>query len=184
MSFEFKPLGIPDVIHVQPRILDDKRGFFMELYKHTEFSHAGIREQFVQDNYSQSTRGVLRGLHYQMNPRAQGKLIMCLKGLIFDVAVDLRKNSPHYGAWVGVELSEQNKHMLFVPHGFAHGFQVLSESADVLYKCTNEYSPLYERGILWNDPALTIAWPITPPVLSEKDKTFPALQDADNNFAE
>jgi dTDP-4-dehydrorhamnose 3,5-epimerase len=163
--------------------LGDERGFFFELYKHSDFVRAGITEHLVQDNYSKSGRGVLRGLHYQKNPRAQGKLVLCMKGKIHDVAADIRKGSPHYGTWVGMELSEENRRMLYVPPGFAHGFQVLSESAEVLYKCTDEYSPADDRGIIWNDPDINIAWPLADPVLSGKDKIHPLLRDADNNFS-
>lgn len=182
MPFEFKPLELPGLVLVRPQVFGDDRGYFVELYKRSDFARGGIREQLVQDNYSKSARGVLRGLHYQKNPKAQGKLVMCLKGGIYDVAVDIRKGSPHYGKWAGVELSEENRQMLFVPPGFAHGFQVLSEFAEVLYKCTEEYSPLNDRGIIWNDPDINIAWPLKDPVLSGKDKIHPRLRDADNNF--
>jgi dTDP-4-dehydrorhamnose 3,5-epimerase len=182
MPFEFVPLEIPGLVLVKPRIFDDGRGFFLELYKHSDFVRAGIGEHLVQDNYSRSAKGVLRGLHYQKNPMGQGKLVMCLKGGIFDVAVDLRKGSPHYGKWAGVELSGENKHLLYVPAGFAHGFQVVSDTAEVLYKCTEEYSPANDRGVIWSDPAIGIAWPLSDPLLSGKDKTHPVLKDADNNF--
>ena len=182
MPFEFKTLEIPGPVLVSPKVFGDDRGFFIELYKHTDFVQGGIEEHLVQDNYSKSSKGVLRGLHYQKTPKAQGKLVMCLKGRIFDVAVDIRTGSPHYEKWVGMELSEQNRLMLYVPPGFAHGFQVLSDTAEVLYKCTNEYSPADDRGIIWNDPEINIFWPIKDPVLSDKDKTHPFLRDADNNF--
>jgi dTDP-4-dehydrorhamnose 3,5-epimerase len=182
MPFEFKSLDIPGLMLVTPRIFGDSRGFFLELYKHTEFVRAGIREHLVQDNYSRSARGVLRGLHYQRSPEAQGKLVMCLRGSIFDVAVDIRGGSPHFGKWIGIELSEENRNMLYVPPGFAHGFQVLSDTADVLYKCTKEYSPSDDRGIVWNDPDIGIAWPLAGPVLSDKDTVHPMLKHADNNF--
>jgi dTDP-4-dehydrorhamnose 3,5-epimerase len=182
MPFEFKTLEIPGPVLIRPQVFGDDRGFFLELYKHSDFAKAGIKEHLVQDNYSKSTRGVLRGLHYQKTPAAQGKLVMCIKGSIFDVAVDIRKGSPQYGRWTGVELTEQNKMMLFVPPGFAHGFQVLSETAEVMYKCTDEYSPSNDRGIIWNDPDINIAWPLKDPVLSGKDKLHPLLRDADNSF--
>ncbi len=182
MPFEFDKLEIPGPVLIRPRIFDDGRGFFLELYKHSDFVKAGISDFLVQDNLSKSTRGVLRGLHYQKMPKAQGKLVMCLKGSMFDVAVDIRKGSPHYGKWAGAELTEENRHMLYVPPGFAHGFQVLSDTAEVMYKCTAEYSPADERGIIWNDPDVAIAWPIADPVLSGKDKGNPRLQDADINF--
>lgn len=182
MTFEFKPLEIPGLLLVRPQVFSDDRGFFFELYKHADFARAGINGPLVQDNYSQSTQGVLRGLHFQKIPKAQGKLVMCLKGGIYDVAVDIRKGSLQYGKWIGMELTEQNRHMLFIPPGFAHGFQVLSDTANVLYKCTQEYSPADDRGIIWNDPDINILWPLKDPVLSGKDKLHPLLRDADNNF--
>jgi dTDP-4-dehydrorhamnose 3,5-epimerase len=182
MPFEFRTFDISGLVLVIPRVFGDDRGYFVELYKHSDFVQGGIREHLVQDNYSKSARGVLRGLHYQKNPRAQGKLVICMKGTIYDVAVDIRKGSSHYGKWLGVELSEGNRHMLYVPPGFAHGFQVLSDTAEVLYKCTSEYSPADERGIIWNDPDINVAWPLKDPVLSGKDKVHPRLRDADNNF--
>jgi len=182
MPFEFSGINIPGPVLVRPRVFDDGRGFFLELYKHSEFAAAGIQEHLVQDNYSKSAKGVLRGLHYQKDPRAQGKLVMCLKGRIYDVAVDVRAGSPFFGKWDGVELSEENRLMLYVPPGFAHGFQVLSDNAEVMYKCTSEYSPKDERGIIWNDPDMKISWPLPEPVLSGKDKLNPPLAEADNNF--
>ncbi len=182
MPFEFNRLALPDVILVIPKIFGDPRGFFLEFYKHSDFVKGGIPEHFVQDNHSKSARGVLRGLHYQKNPHAQGKLVRCLTGRIFDVAVDIRKGSPRFGAWVGAELTGENSHMLYVPPGFAHGFVVLSESVEVVYKCTTEYAPSADRGIIWNDPEIGIRWPITDPVLSEKDCAQPPLSKADNNF--
>lgn len=182
MPFEFTPFEIPGLVLIKPQVFDDGRGFFLELYKHSDFATAGIQEHLVQDNYSKSAKGVLRGLHYQKNPKAQGKLVTCIKGKIFDVAVDIRAGSPHYGKWAGVELSAENKHLLYVPAGFAHGFQVVSDTAEVLYKCTEEYSPANDRGIIWNDPDLGIAWPLNDPLLSGKDKMHPFLKDADNNF--
>jgi dTDP-4-dehydrorhamnose 3,5-epimerase len=182
MPFKFSRLEIPDVILVEPLAFRDNRGVFMELYKYSDFAGAGIKERFLQDNYSRSARNVLRGLHYQKNSWAQGKLVRCLKGKIFDVTVDIRKGSPTYGRWVGIELSENNNLMLYIPPAFAHGFVVLSDFADVLYKCTEEYNAEYERGILWNDPDINIRWPVHNPVLSEKDRGLPMLKDADNNF--
>ncbi len=154
----------------------------METYKHSDFEKAGIPEHFVQDNHSKSDRGILRGLHYQRNPKAQGKLVMCIKGKIFDAAVDIRKGSPHYSKWVGVELSEENGDMLYIPPGFAHGFLVLSDSAEIIYKCTDEYSPEDERGIIWNDPEIGIMWPRGVQIISTKDKALPLLKNADINF--
>ncbi len=182
MPFEFVPLGLPGLTLIKPQVFGDDRGFFLELYKHSEFFRAGIVEHLVQDNYSRSSAGVLRGLHYQKNPKAQGKLVTCIRGAIFDVAVDIRRGSSLFGKWEGVELTEENRHLLYVPAGFAHGFQVLTETAEVIYKCTEEYSPADDRGIIWNDPDLGIVWPLTDPVLSGKDKLHPRLRHADINF--
>jgi len=182
MPFTFTRLALSEIILIKPRFFPDERGFFMETYKSSDFAGVGMKEQFVQDNFSRSSRGVLRGLHYQKHPNAQGKLVQCFAGKIFDVAVDIRRGSPAFGKWVAQELSEANRCMLFIPAGFAHGFLVLSESADVLYKCTKEYAPADDRGILWNDPEIGIAWPVGNPVVSEKDARHPLLQDADINF--
>lgn len=182
MPFTFKHLAIPEVILIEPKIFRDERGFFMETFKYSDFALMGMKEYFVQDNCSRSLYGVLRGLHYQKNPCSQGKLVQCTNGKIFDVAVDIRKGSPTYGSYVSAELSGENSHMLYVPPGFAHGFVVLSKSADVVYKCTREYSPEDDRGIIWNDPYINIQWPVKDPVLSEKDSKHPLLKDADNNF--
>lgn len=182
MPFEFVPLEIPGLTLIKPRVFGDERGIFLELYKYSDFCKSGIGAHLVQDNYSRSTKGTLRGLHYQKNPKAQGKLVSCVKGRIYDVAVDIRKGSPYYRKWSGVELTEENKYLLFVPPGFAHGFQVVSETAEVMYKCTEEYSPENDRGILWNDPDINVAWPLQNPLLSGKDKVHPLLTDADNNF--
>jgi dTDP-4-dehydrorhamnose 3,5-epimerase len=182
MPFNFKRLAIPEVILIEPKVFSDKRGFFAEIYKYSDFAGMGIKEYFVQDNYSKSSKTVLRGLHFQKNPNAQGKLVQCIKGKIFDVAVDIRKGSPAFGQWVSVELSEENNLILYVPSAFAHGFVVLSEVANVIYKCTREYSQEDDRGIIWNDPDLGIHWPVKNPILSEKDKNHSLLKDADNNF--
>ena len=182
MPFKFRRLKISEVILIEPEIFKDGRGFFIETYKYSDFAQVGIKEHFVQDNYSRSIKGVLRGLHFQKNPHAQGKIVQCIKGKIFDVAVDMRKGSPTFGHWVSVELSEDNNLMLYVPPAFAHGFVVLSEEADVIYKCTGEYAPEDDRGIVWNDPDINIQWPIKDPILSEKDKRHPALKDSDSNF--
>ena len=182
MPFSFKKLEIPDVILVTPKIFPDDRGFFFENFQKSTFSTNGIDKQFVQDNISHSTKGILRGLHYQKNPTAQAKLLTIIKGEIFDVAVDIRKNSPTYGKWVGEILSENNHNSLYIPEGFAHGFCVLSEEADVFYKVTQEYSPKDERGIIWNDPEIDITWPIDKPILQEKDSVLPILKNADNDF--
>ena len=182
MPFEFKKLEIPEVILVEPLEFKDHRGFFMETYKRSEFEANGIPVEFVQDNYSYSIRGVLRGLHYQKLPMAQGKLIMVVKGEIFDVAVDIRQHSPTYGKWVGKMLSSKNRHMLYVPVGFAHGFCVLSDEAEVIYKVTEEYAPELDRGIIWNDPVVGIRWPLEEPIISLKDSSLPFLKNADHNF--
>ncbi len=178
MPFRFQRLEIPDVVLVKAQGFADDRGFFAETYKMSEFSAHGISPVFVQDNHSHSVRGVLRGLHYQEHPKAQGKLVMVLKGQIFDVAVDIRQGSPTYGKWVGEALSAENHRMLYVPPGFAHGFCVLSEKADVIYKVTEEYAPELDRGIIWNDPEIAIQWPITEPILSPKDARLPSLEEA------
>jgi len=182
MPFSFKNLEIPEVILVEPKVFEDERGFFMETYKTPDFVAAGIKGNFVQDNHSRSTKGVLRGLHYQTPPFAQGKLVRVVRGEIFDVAVDIRKGSPMYGKWVGVILSEENKNTLYVPEGFAHGFYVLSEITEVTYKTTNVYSPQCEAGVIWNDEDLNIKWPVKEPILSEKDKMWPTLRKADIKF--
>lgn len=182
MPFKFHRLEIPDLILIEGQRFDDDRGFFAETYKMSQFVPYGISSPFVQDNWSHSIRGVLRGLHYQKHPKAQGKLVMVLRGQIFDVAVDIRKGSPTYGQWAGVTLKAEELRMLYVPPGFAHGFCVLSDEADVLYKVTAEYSPELDRGIIWNDPEIGIRWPIVDPLLSAKDAQLPLLRDADNNF--
>lgn len=176
MSFDFKQLSLHEVILIEPRVVADKRGFFMETYKYSDFVKMGIKEKFVQDNHSMSMKSVLRGLHYQENPKAQGKLVRCLKGRILDVAVDIRRESANYAQWVGVELSEENHQMLYIPVGFAHGFLVLSETAEIAYKCTEEYSHEHDRGIIWNDPEININWPIKDPIISEKDANLPGLR--------
>ena len=183
MPFEFKRLELPDVILVTAKATQDDRGFFMETYKLADFRAIGISDIFVQDNFSRSGRGVLRGLHYQIHPKAQGKLVSVLRGEIYDVAVDIRRDSPTYGWWVGATLSDKNRRSLYVPVGFVHGFCVLSAEADVTYKVTQEYAPEAERGIVWNDPELAISWPIVEPTLSPRDSQLPFMGDAENNFA-
>ena len=182
MPFTFKKLDISEVILVDAKSFPDERGFFLESFKESIFASNGIHTNFVQDNFSHSIQNVLRGLHYQKNPKAQAKLVIALRGEIFDVAVDIRKDSPTYGKWVGEILSEKNHKLLYIPEGFAHGFCVLSEEADVLYKVNNEYSPEDEKGILWNDPEINITWPIDKPILHEKDSHLPSLENIDNNF--
>lgn len=183
MPFEFIKQEIEDVILIKPKVFDDERGFFLESYKHSEFCKNGISDVFVQDNHSKSSKGVLRGLHYQLNPMAQGKLLRCVEGRIFDVAVDIRVGSPTFGKWVGVELSEENKQMLYIPAGFAHGFVTLSETAQLLYKATNEYSYENDRGIKWNDPDINVDWGVDfEPLISDKDAKQPLLKNAEINF--
>ena len=182
MPFRFQKLEIPEVLLIEARVFDDDRGYFLESYKHSEFMANGIAQAFVQDNLSHSARGVLRGLHFQKHPRAQAKLITALKGRIFDVAVDIRRSSPTYEQWVGVELDAQDFRMLYVPVGFAHGFCVLSQEATVAYKVTEEYAPELDRGILWNDPDIGVQWPHTSPILSPKDARLPLLKESDHNF--
>ena len=178
MPFEFERQKIQDVILVKPKIFGDNRGFFMEAYKKSDFYKNGITVEFNQDNHSKSCKKVLRGLHYQAKPFGQAKLVRCPKGRIYDVAVDIRPNSPTYGEYVKVELSEENKHMLFIPDGFAHGFVVLSDEAELLYKTSGEYAPQADRGILWSDKDINIDWEINfEPVLSEKDKNQPLFAD-------
>lgn len=176
MPFEFERLEIEGLILIRPKVFGDNRGVFMEIYKKSEFIKNGINVDFVQDNCSKSSKCVLRGLHYQANPKQQAKLIRCLQGKIYDIAVDLRKNSKTFGEWLKVELSDDNNHMLFIPEGFAHGFVVLSDGAQLLYKASAEYSPELERGLLWNDSKLNINWGIDfEPLLSEKDQIQPTL---------
>jgi len=182
MPFQFQRLAIPDVILIQAPNWRDERGFFRETYKFSEFAAHGINLPFVQDNHSRSRRGVLRGLHYQKNPRAQGKLVRVVHGEIFDVAVDIRQRSPTFGKWIGVTLSADENQMLYIPPGFAHGLCVLSDEADVIYKVTAEYAPDLDRGIIWNDPDLAIEWPLAQPILSPKDARLPRLRDSDNDF--
>ena len=181
MPFQFQRLQIPQVILVQVSGQPDARGFFREVYRQSEFAAHGI-PPFVQDNHSRSARGVLRGLHYQKDPHAQGKFLIVARGEIFDVAVDIRKRSPTYGKWVGEVLSAENGRMLYCPPGFAHGFCVLSDSVDLVYKVTAEYAPESEHGVAWNDPDVRVAWPIANPSLSPRDSQLPLLRDADNNF--
>ena len=180
MPFEFIKQEIKDVILVKPKVFGDNRGFFMETYKKTDFEANGIDIDFTQDNHSKSSAHVLRGLHYQAAPYSQAKLVRCTKGKIYDVAVDLRKNSPTFKKYVKVELSEENKEMLFIPEGFAHGFVALSNEVEILYKTSGEYNPLADRGVLWNDKDINIDWEIDfEPILSDKDKNQPKLSEID-----
>jgi dTDP-4-dehydrorhamnose 3,5-epimerase len=175
---------IPDLLIVEPKVFDDDRGYFFESYNLQKYSDNGISMNFIQDNQSKSSYGVLRGLHYQLAPFAQTKLVRVLEGTIFDVAVDIRKNSPTYKQWFGLELSAENKKQLLIPKGFAHGFSVLSPTAVVLYKCDSLYHPESERGIVYNDPSLNIDWKINlkDAVVSCKDQVHPELEKAEMNF--
>ncbi len=172
--------SIPDILIIAPKVFGDERGFFMETYQAQRFSEFGIPSNFVQDNHSGSRQGILRGLHYQIH-QPQGKLVRAVAGEVFDVAVDIRKNSPTFGKWVGVNLTAQNKQQLWIPVGFAHGFYVTSEWAEIVYKATDYYAPEWERSIFWNDPQLGIEWPqmSKPPALSSKDANGVLLKDAE-----
>jgi dTDP-4-dehydrorhamnose 3,5-epimerase len=182
MAFRFEPQAIPDVVLVQPARHVDQRGYFEETYRRSAFEQAGIAGPFVQDNFARSTRGVLRGLHYQLPPAAQGKLVSVAAGRIFDVAVDLRAESPTFGRWVGCTLDAERRSLLWIPEGFAHGYVVLSETADVVYKVTAEYAPHLDRGVRWDDPAIGIEWPVRDPIVSEKDRQQPRLETAEKPF--
>jgi dTDP-4-dehydrorhamnose 3,5-epimerase len=183
MPFEFQRLKIPEVILIIPKIFIDDRGFFFESYKSSEFQDNGITENFVQDNHSKSSKGVLRGLHYQLPPFAQGKLVRCIKGEIFDVAVDIRRTSPFFGNWVGITLNQDNHQMLYIPPGFAHGFYTMENDTEIIYeiiyKVTAEYSEVCDRGILWCDNAINIKWPDDDVILSSKDEKLPELAQAE-----
>ena len=173
-----EPLEIPDVLHIEPRIFSDDRGYFFESYNRDSYLDAGLTATFVQDNVSLSKRGVVRGLHFQY-PRPQGKLVSALTGEVFDVAVDIRTGSSTFGKWVGAFLSAEKGNQLFIPEGFAHGFCVVSESAIIFYKCTDFYVPEVDRGIRWDDPDFAIAWPVEAPILSPKDRTAPLYSQLD-----
>lgn len=178
-KFNFTQIRLEGALVIEPLVFEDERGYFMETYNMREFEEAGLKVKFVQDNESKSKKGVLRGLHFQYK-KPQGKLVRVIKGKIFDVAVDLRKDSPTYGEWEAVILSEENKRQFYIPEGFAHGFLVLSDYAIVNYKCTNLYHPEYEGGIRWDDPSLSIKWPINQVdgiILSEKDKSWKTLKE-------
>lgn len=175
---------LPDLFIIKPRVFEDARGFFCETYNQKNFLEAGIDLHFCQDNQSKSSYGVVRGLHYQLNPQSQSKLVSAAQGSVWDVAVDLRASSPTFGQWFGVELSEENHLSFLIPQGFAHGFSVLSETALFTYKCDNFYNPALERGIMYNDPALAIDWKISADkaIISNKDLKHPLLKDAEKNF--
>jgi dTDP-4-dehydrorhamnose 3,5-epimerase len=174
MPFSIRKLEISDLLIVLPQVFKDDRGFFCETYKRSDFILNGISAEFVQDNHSYSVRNVLRGLHFQLPPNAQGKLIRVVRGKIWDVAVDIRHNSASFGKWVGVELSDESAAMLWMPPGFAHGFVALSEEVHMLYKCTSEYDGASEGGIRWDDPEIGIRWPVRDPIVSAKDRDLPA----------
>jgi dTDP-4-dehydrorhamnose 3,5-epimerase len=173
------PTRLPEVLRIEPKVFGDARGFFFESWNERAFERAGIRTHFVQDNHSRSGRGVLRGLHYQIK-QPQGKLVRVISGEVFDVAVDIRRSSPNFGRWVGERLSAENKVVVWIPPGFAHGFAVLSEHAEFLYKTSDYYAPEHERCILWNDPGIGIEWPLAGvPILSPKDAAGTPLSDAE-----
>jgi len=175
------PTALPEVLLIQPKVFGDARGFFLESWNEARFNAAvGHEVKFVQDNHSRSARGVLRGLHYQLHPHAQGKLVRCVRGAVFDVAVDLRRSSPNFGRWVGHELTDENHHQLWIPPGFGHGFLVLSDSADFLYKTSGAYAPEHEGAVRWDDPTVGVQWPLDglTPQLSAKDVAAPLLGDA------
>jgi len=181
VNFEWSPLPLPEVLLLRHERAQDARGFFAETYKEKDFLAMGL-PRFVQENASRSAQGVLRGLHYQLNPCAQGKLVRCARGRVFDAVVDIRRDSPRYGKWSAVELSEDKPEMIYAPPGFAHGFLALTHGAEVLYKTTAYYSPEHERTLLWSDPAMGIAWPLKNPSVSDKDGRAPGLKDAETNF--
>lgn len=180
----FTKTNLDGVVIVEPKLFGDHRGWFMETYNESNFIEAGIAVKFVQDNQSFSaTKGTLRGLHYQLNPKAQTKLVRCTKGAIYDVAVDIRKGSKTFGEWFGIELTEENKKQLLIPRGFAHGFMTLTEDVEVQYKVDELYAPECDRGIIWNDPEIGIEWPMDlKPILSAKDENAPLLRETENNF--
>jgi dTDP-4-dehydrorhamnose 3,5-epimerase len=178
---KFTPTEIPEVVLIEPQVYMDERGFFMETYQSERFAQAGISAVFVQDNHSTSRQGTLRGLHYQIR-QAQGKLVRVIAGEVFDIAVDMRRSSPYFGKWAGAYLSADNKHQIWIPPGFAHGYYVLSEQAEIVYKASDLYAPQWERTLLWNDPAIGIQWPLLPgkaPILSNKDAAGLPLAQAE-----
>jgi len=182
MSFRIAVTEIPEVKIIEPEIFTDDRGFFFEAYKYSEFAQLGIADKFVQVNRSKSAKGVLRGLHFQKYPRAQAKLVQVITGEVLDVAVDIRQGAPTFGRTVSISLSAENKRMLYIPAGFAHGYCVISEEAEMFYMTTVEYAPECEAGIRWNDPDLDIHWPFSEPKLSARDLVWPYLKNADNQF--
>lgn len=181
MPYTLTPYKLAGLLLIDGKAYPDERGFFKESFRELDFEHSPL-PRLVQDNLSRSRRGVLRGLHYQKNPSAIGKLVRCLRGRIFDVAVDIRRGSPTYGQWASIELSDEGNRMLWIPAGFAHGLYTLSDEADVLYKVSGYWSPEVDCGILWSDPALAITWPSQNPLVSPKDALLPPLAKADNNL--
>jgi len=178
MNFTFTKLKLSGLVLVKPETGGDERGTFSEIYKSSVFRKAGIKDAFLQENRSVSKKSVLRGLHYQRRPFAQAKLVRCGRGRVFDVAVDLRRGSKTFGKWAGVELSGENCLTLYIPAGFAHGFLALADGSEVIYKCSKEYAPAFDAGVRWNDPAVSVKWPVKKPLLSEKDKNLPFVKDA------
>lgn len=178
MPFKFEKMEIDGLILIEPRVYKDQRGYFLESYKKSEFHANGIPEDFVQDNHSLSKKNVIRGLHYQQMPKAQGKIVQVIHGAVWDVAVDIRKDSETFAKWISVELSVENNRMLYIPPGFAHGFAALTDNVHLVYKCTAEYDPALDTGIKWNDPDLKITWPVKNPLVSEKDTELPLLKQA------
>lgn len=182
MPFKFTKLAIEDVVQIEPIKFNDERGFFQEIFKIPDFKNFGMNINIKQINFSHSTKGVLRGMHYQLAPFVQSKLVRVISGAIYDVAVDLRIGSPTFGKWVGAILDSNSKSMLYIPEGFAHGFEVLSEKVDFEYYCSNVYAPEYERGIKFDDQFLNITWHTLKPEISKKDAKFPTFEDAEHNF--
>lgn len=177
MPFTFTETELEGLLVITPRVFEDERGYFMETYKESDFQKAGIRERFVQDNHSRSSRGTLRGLHFQRAPHAQAKLVRVTRGSLWDVAVDLRPGSKTYGRWVGIELSESNKKLFFIPAGFAHGFVALEDGTELQYKCSAEYNAQADGGVRWDDPELAIEWPLRDVLVSAKDAALPPLKE-------
>lgn len=179
MAFSFKTLSIPELILIETKVFPDNRGFFFETFKQSDFKSANMPSQFVQDNFSLSKKNVIRGLHYQKHPQAQGKLVTVLKGGIWDLAVDIRKESRSFLKWAAVELNDTNHALLYIPPGFAHGFLALTDDVRLLYKCTNEYAPDLDAGIRWDDPDIAIDWPVSHPIVSKKDNMLPYVHSAE-----
>jgi len=179
MPFTFRKTELKEVILIEPRVFPDDRGFFLESYKESDFRAAGIDAVFVQDNHSMSRKNVLRGLHYQLPPEAQEKLVRVIRGAVLDVAVDIRRGSPTFLEYISTELSDENHNMLYIPAGFAHGFVALTQDVHLAYKCTAEYDPELDRGIKWDDPDIGIKWPVSNPLVSEKDRALPCLKHAE-----